>query len=149
MSYLADTNILLRYLEPKTLMCQQAMAALDAIWATGEIVWIVPQNIVEFWGPATRPLASNGFGLTPIEADLEASRIESIFPMAPDSQEIYIEWRRLVSANSVSGAQVHDARLAAATIVHGISHVLTFNVADFARFAEVSAVHPANVVRPA
>jgi hypothetical protein len=29
-------------------------------------------------------------------------------------------------------------------IRHGVTHLLTFNAADFARFAEVTAVAPAN-----
>ncbi len=41
--------------------------------------------------------------------------------------------------------KVHDARLAAAMKVHGIMHVLTLNTDDFARYSEVTAVHPRTV----
>ena len=76
---------------------------------------------------------------------MEAGKIEVIFTVAPDSAQIYPEWRRIVRECGVSGVHVHDARLAAAMVVHGISHVLTFNVGDFARFPGVTAVHPADV----
>jgi predicted nucleic acid-binding protein len=46
----------------------------------------------------------------------------------------------------VSGAQVHDARLAAAMLVHGIDRILTFNGADFTRFQDIVAIHPSGAV---
>jgi predicted nucleic acid-binding protein len=44
----------------------------------------------------------------------------------------------------VSGVQVHDARLVAAMKTHGVTHILTFNVVDFQRYAdeEIIAVDP-------
>ena len=32
-------------------------------------------------------------------------------------------------------------------LVHGITHVLTFNVADFARYSEITVVHPHDVAK--
>ena len=47
----------------------------------------------------------------------------------------------------VSGVQVHDARLVATMIVHGVTHILTFNTSDFVRYAPqgIVAVDPATV----
>jgi predicted nucleic acid-binding protein len=53
-------------------------------------------------------------------------------------------WRTLVAERNVLGKPAHDDRLVAAMIRHGVTHLLTFNAADFARFAEVTAVAPAN-----
>jgi len=39
-----------------------------------------------------------------------------------------------------------DTKFAAAMLVHGISHILTFNVQDFKRFPSITVVHPATVV---
>ena len=36
----------------------------------------------------------------------------------------------------------HDARLVALMKVHGITHVLTLNPIDFARYAEITAITP-------
>jgi hypothetical protein len=33
-------------------------------------------------------------------------------------------------------------RLVAAMLVHGITHILTFNTKDFARYSEIIAVNP-------
>ena len=67
--------------------------------------------------------------------------------MLADSPAVYPEWRRLVVAYGVSGVQVHDARLAAFMRVHTVSQILTFNTADFARYAPegVVAVDPRTV----
>ncbi len=35
----------------------------------------------------------------------------------------------------MGGKQVHDANIAATMLAHGITRLLTFNVADFQRFA--------------
>jgi len=75
----------------------------------------------------TRPADRNGYGLSPLEANQRATRIERVFTLLPDNENIHPEWRRLVVACSVSGTQVHDARLVAAMRVHGVSHLLTLN----------------------
>ncbi len=52
MAHLSDTNILLRWIEPGTAMCEQARAAVRALRLRGEDVVITPQNLVEFWNGA-------------------------------------------------------------------------------------------------
>lgn len=44
------------------------------------------------------------------------------------------------------GVNVHDARLVAAMLVHGLTHILTFNISDFARYSEITAVHPTTII---
>jgi len=53
--------------------------------------------------------------------------------------------RRTRSNGFVSGRQVHDARLAAVMLAHGVSHVLTFNVEDFRRYPGIVTVNPHDV----
>jgi len=45
----------------------------------------------------------------------------------------------------VVGRAVHDAQIVASMVVHAITHILTLNVGDFVRYAEVTAVHPQDV----
>jgi predicted nucleic acid-binding protein len=47
------------------------------------------------------------------------------------------------------GKALHDARLAAVVFVHGIQNILTFNQADFRRYAGLAPVHPKELVAPA
>jgi predicted nucleic acid-binding protein len=60
----------------------------------------------------------------------------------PDSDDIYLEWRRLVVTHGVSGKKAHDARLVAAMTVNGITHILTFNADDFAKYARHQRTTP-------
>jgi predicted nucleic acid-binding protein len=61
------------------------------------------------------------------------------------SERVHFEWRRLVVRYSVAGVQVHDARLVASMLVHGVPNLLTLNGRDFARYATIRAVHPGMV----
>ena len=93
----------------------------------------------------TRPVVRNGLGLSVTDADLVVQAIESGMSLLPDNEAVYREWRRIVVQYGVLGVQVHDARLAAAMYVHGVKHILTLNIVDFARFEGLLAVHPNSV----
>ena len=49
------------------------------------------------------------------------------------------------SKHSVLGKQAHDTRLVALMEAHGLTHLLTFNAGDFARFPGVTCVEPADI----
>jgi predicted nucleic acid-binding protein len=149
MEYLADTNVLLRSTHQTHPMHPTAMAALTTLLRSGDRVCVTPQNIIEFWNVCTRPVDRNGLGLSPGEADREASRLEGLLTLLPDVRAIYPEWRRLVVAHSVPGVRVHDARLVAAMNVYGISNLLTFNGPDFTRYPGIHVVHPNDVAKAA
>ena len=142
--YLVDTNILLRWTvvaDPLYSIVRDCMDRLDA----GDIgVCITPQNIVEFWNVATRPVVNNGLGMSHAETDSAIRRIEGTFVMLPDTPTIYSVWRRLVLECHVSGRQVHDARLASVALAYGIQHLVTLNEVDFRRYPGIRAIHPAD-----
>ena len=147
MIYLVDTNVLLRFshrTDPQHPLTQDAVRHLQK---NRHQLQTTSQNFAEFWNVSTRPLNRNGFGLTPMETDILLRRAERIFPLLPDDPAVYAEWRRLVVNYRVSGVQAHDARLTAAMISHGVTHILTFNTVDFARYAPegIVAVAPATV----
>lgn len=68
-----------------------------------------------------------------------------MFVVLEDTPKIFPEWERLVVVHQVIGKQAHDARLVAAMLVHDVTHLLTFNTADFKRYSEVTVVDPASV----
>jgi predicted nucleic acid-binding protein len=142
-SWLQDSNILLRFVKPDDRDYPLVCSAVEGLWSRGDTLCYTSQNLGEFWNTCTRPLERNGYGLTPAEANQRASLIEAQFSLLPDIPAVHREWRRLLVEYSVSGAQVHDARLAAAMRVHGVGHILTFNTRDFTRYAGITAVHPA------
>jgi predicted nucleic acid-binding protein len=101
--------------------------------------------MAEFWHVSTRPPERHGYGLTPLEADRRARRMERAFTWLPDGEAVYREWRRLVVAHAVSGVQVYDARLVAVMKVHDVTPLLTLNDRDCARDAGITVVHPSQV----
>lgn len=141
-SWLADTNVLLRWLHPHDPEHAVAHSAVQKLESIGAIPCFTPQNLGEFWNVLTRPSNRNGYGLSPAEADVRARVIESRFRLLSDVPRIYEEWRKLLVVQSVSGTQVHDARLVASMHIHGLRKLLTFNVSDFARYRSIEAVSP-------
>ena len=147
MIYLVDTNILLRILQRTDPRHAIVRGATRTLRTNNHELQATSQNFIEFWNASTRPSNSNGFGLTSTETDRLLRIAERLFPLLPDSPAIYPEWRRLVVEYSVSGVQVYDARLAASMLVHHVTHILTFNTSDFARYAPegIVAVDPTTV----
>src|SRR6266702_800904 len=146
MDVLIDTNILVRRINRHDPQYRDARDALKAIEARGDRICVAPQNIIEFWNVATRPADRNGLSLTPEVADRVAGRIEESSHMLTETIDVCREWRKLVVLHSVSGLKVYDARLVAVSIVHGLRTLLTFNVADFRRYAGMEILHPRELV---
>jgi predicted nucleic acid-binding protein len=143
-SFLVDTNVLLRRIEPLHDHHRHAVDATARLIESAEPVHVTPQNIIEFWAVATRPAARNGLGLPPTTAVAEIDRIERVFALLPDHPAIYDHWRRLVATHGVIGNQVYDARLVAAMMAHGVGRILTFNTEDFARYG-IAVIHPSAI----
>jgi predicted nucleic acid-binding protein len=147
--HLLDTNALLRLAKRDDPEHALIKAAIDRLIDEGADLCYTPQNVVEFWNVFTRPRDRNGFGLTVADADRQAALIENLFTFLPDSDRIHPEWRKLVVHHGVSGVQVHDARLVAVMRVHGITHLLTLNQADFVRYQDITVVHPRDLISSA
>lgn len=141
-SCLVDTNVLLRATRRADPQHKIVDSALAALAEQRTVLYYTHQNIAELWNTMTRPVERNGLGLSPEEAEREVSAVEAGMSLLVDSEAAYREWRRIVVKHRISGVRVHDARLAAAMHVHGVEHILTFNVADFSRFEKISALHP-------
>lgn len=146
MATLIDTNILLRSAQPSHSMHARAVRALEVLIQREEQLVIALQNVAEFWNVATRPVVSNGLGFTIEEARDELAKLERFFQILSESTASYEAWKALLIAHRVMGVQVHDTRLVSVMKANGVVRIVTFNVADFARFSEVEAVHPDDVV---
>jgi len=146
LSYLIDTNILLRTAEPNHEMYSDAVSAVSGLIAAGENVVTVPQCLIEFWVVATRPTTSNGLEFSIAEADAEVERIGSLLTILPERPDIFDEWRLLVAKYSVRGRNAHDARIAAAMVAHGVENIVTFNHSDFRRYTEFNTLTPSDVI---
>jgi len=145
-AYLIDTNVLLRSADHAHPMYNDATNAVSLLRNQGETLCIVPQNLIEFWNVYTRPVNRNGLGHTAEEAGEEIRRLKAFFTFVADPASIYDDWERLVVQYQVKGVNVHDARLTAAMLVHGLTHIFTFNIEDFNRYArEITPVNPTSI----
>jgi predicted nucleic acid-binding protein len=146
MLVLVDTNILVRAVQRNHPLMRTARQALPSLVQNGEDLCVTHQNIAEFWNVCTRPADANGLGNSIGTTDRLTSRIEMFFTVLPDSPEAFRQWRRLIVAHEVKGAKVHDARLAAIMLAHGITRILTFNAGDFRRYINITVLDPSSFV---
>jgi predicted nucleic acid-binding protein len=148
-AFLVDTSILVRLANRADAAYPVADRAVVELHRRGEVLHLTPQNLIEFRNVATRPAALNGLGLTAAAAESKAADFEALFPLLPETPDIYPAWKALVTAAGVLGKRVHDARLVAVCHVHRVSHLLTFNTLDFVPLAGfgpgIIVTHPASV----
>ena len=143
---LVDTNLLVRTLQPHHPLYRIADGAIAALRLQNRRLYLVPQNLIEFWTVATRPVDVNGLGLSPTAARTEIERLERFFTVLRETPALYPAWKRLVFEYQISGKPTYDARLVAAMQVHSIGSILTFNIDDFKRYAGIEVVDPATVL---
>ena len=143
---LVDTSILVRTLQPHHPSYAVADGAIQRLPEQGRKLHIFPQNLIELWTVATRPLTQNGLGMSTGVAATELQRIKSIFRLLPDTPAIYPAWEALVIRYQVSGKPTHDARLIAGMQIHNLQAVLTFDRTGFSRYPGIEVIDPAEVV---
>lgn len=140
---IVDSNVLLRLASPADVHHPVAVKAVNDLLSGSTTLYATPQTFYEFWAVVTRPVtARSGLGWSPTQAAAEVAQFEKVFPLLEDTADVYQQWCRLVSRYSVSGMNSHDARYVAVFSVYRNSHslggILTFNVADFARYTTPS-----------
>jgi predicted nucleic acid-binding protein len=142
MRVLVDTNVLLRTVQPQS---PHHLIAKDALWRlddSGVELVVAPQVLYEYWVAGTRPLTANGLGMTAQLAEQSIERILDDFHLLRDERGIFSRWRQLVVEYQILGKPAHDARLVAAMLRHGLTHILTFNQEDFERFSGIEVISP-------
>lgn len=145
MEFAVDSNLLVYASNPTAPFHEITVAAISKLLGRGESLYIFPQNLVEFWVASTRPISANGLGLSIAQAEVELIKIKGSFELLTERAAIYAEWEKLVVKHHVLGKNVHDARIVAQMVVHGIDNILTFNTKDFKRFTNITALDPSGV----
>ena len=146
---LVDTNLLGRMTDSTDPQCAASRRAVQVLFAQGERLVIVPQNLYEFWAVATRrsgppPGGQNGLGMTCGQTSQWLNYFQRRFAILTDRADLLPTWHNLVKTLATKGLKSHDARLVAAMQTHGIMRILTFNANDFKVFS-VSIIDPASV----
>ena len=77
---LVDSNVLLRSVQPAHPQYHLASAAIGSLLRRNVGLCVARQNLVEFWGVATRPLANNGLAMSPAIVAGELRKLRKSFP---------------------------------------------------------------------
>jgi predicted nucleic acid-binding protein len=142
MSWLLDTNVLLRLADSQSPDHAVAEAAIEGLLAGEESVFIGVQVLVEFWAVATRPEPANRLGWSTATTAEAIRALRDQFPLLNETPDVLDRWFELVDHFQVAGKHTHDARLAALLLVHGVRRLRTFNTTDFPPAWGVEATHP-------
>lgn len=145
MRILLDSNIIQRNAVVSDPQHPEVNAALVRLIEQGWELCIGFQNIAEFYVVATRPVDVNGLGLTPERAIQEIEVMLATYTLLPDHLNTQAYWLDLCRHHRVQGRTAHDTRLVALMLAHSVTHLLTLNTADFARYTEITCLSPADV----
>jgi predicted nucleic acid-binding protein len=108
----------------------------------GVDLWISRQVLREYLAAVTRPQAiAPALPIAAAVADVR--RFTRTFRVAEDGPAVMDRLLDLLEQFPTAGRQVHDATVAATMLAHGIRRLLTFNEADFRRFAGLIDIEPA------
>ena len=136
-----DTNVLVYVTRPSATQHAAALAALTRLEDEGSALWISPQVLREYLAAVTRPQATAP-GLAMATAIADVRNFRAAFDVAEERPSVLDRLLDLLAAHRVSGRQVHDANVVATMREHGIRRLLTFNAADFRRFARIIRIEP-------
>jgi predicted nucleic acid-binding protein len=143
---LVDTNVLACLLSPHP-QRKTIREVLKVLATRGAELHVNPQNLIELWVLATRPVDQNGLGLSASEAAAEIGAVKAMFVLLVETPAVYPAWENIVVEHGVTGKSVHDARLVAAMRVHGVPEILTFD-GGFARYTGIQVLAPSDVTNP-
>lgn len=147
MRFLIDTNVLLRWADNKALEHIQCIEAVEYLAEASYILYVCAQVMIESYVVASRSIENNGLGLTVAETRQFLNDIVESFPCLPEPSDIGRQWYSLMMKYTVIGKQAHDARIVALMLTHNITHILTLNPADFARYSDITTVTPQDILR--
>lgn len=137
-----DTNILV-YAHRKDSEWYEIAAARIAALAEQRTNWAIPWPCIhEFLSIATHPKIYDPPGTAESAMDQVEAWMES--PSLVLLSESGGYWRRLqglVTAGRVAGPRVHDARIAAICLEHGVATLWSAD-RDFKRFPDLTTVNP-------
>ena len=144
--YLLDTNIVLRLANADDVQHKLVSEAVSRILAQEQECYLISQVLIEFWVVSTRPVDVNGLGWTTSHTEDAIAQLLNRFPLLDDQSEIFAIWQQLVTTQNIVGKRAHDARIAAAMLTHGVTHLLTFNTKDFIQVPDITVVAPQSII---
>ena len=138
-----DTNILVYGHRREAAEHRQAAEVLRAL-AMGTAPWAIPWPCVyEFWSVVTNPRIWKAKASTPEQAwaQLRAWLDAPGLSLIGETEDFARILAKFVRRPRVRGPVVHDARVAAICVAHGVARLVTRD-RDFSLFPELSVENP-------
>jgi len=136
-----DTNVLIFATNSLSPWQRAAEGALMGARQQGVELVLSPQILREYLVAATREnVAGAGLPLADILSNVQGFQRD--FRVVDDTEAVSSALQALLHKFSFAGRQVHDGNIVATMQVYRIDHLLTHNVADFARFSSLITVLP-------
>jgi uncharacterized protein len=137
-----DTNVLVYAHRSDSRWHEPATRTLESL-AIGRDAWAIPwPSIHEFYAIATHPRIYNPPS-TPAQvmAQLRAWRESPSLTLLAEDDSYWPVLEALVERSRITGAAIHDARIAALCLRHGVQQLLSAD-RDFSRFPELATLNP-------
>jgi predicted nucleic acid-binding protein len=131
-----DTNVLVYATRPSAAQHVSAQAALSRLEGEGSSLWVSAQVLREYLAAVTRP-QTTAPALPMATAITDVRNFRAAFDVAEEHPSVLDRLIDLLAVHRGSGRQVHDANIVATMLENGIRRLLTFNAADFRRFARI------------
>ena len=144
-SSILDTNVLVSATASQRELHAAAQDVMQ--WPTlGRQTYVSGQILREYLVVATRPLESNGLGLTCTEAVANVSVFRSLMHCLEENDQVQRRLAELVQTHECRGVLIHDANVVATALMHDVPAIVTENRGDFLRFADLVEVVPLSSV---
>ncbi|MCY3801843.1 MAG: PIN domain-containing protein [Chloroflexi bacterium] len=129
-----DTNVLVYSRIPNAPDHDVARTRLEHALQSDEPLRISRQVVREYLSVMTRP-QTWPVAITREEALDDVNRLIGGFEILEDGSRVTESLIALCREVPVAGRQIHDANIVATMLAHGERRLLTFNAADFRRYA--------------
>ena len=132
-----DTNVLLTATDESRHLHTEAKQFLVSSANQGLRLAISGQVVREYLVVATRPIESNGLGMSVSDAEANLNEFLRYLNLYDETVDVSARLRQLAITYNLRGKRIHDANIVATMEVHEISTLLTQNGADFAAFEDI------------
>ncbi len=145
-TYFLDTNIVLRFCNTLDERHPLVKSAVARLLREGHDCVFTAQILAEFWVVSTRPPEANGLGFSTSQVREFINPLFSTFRLLEETSQTFQIWLELVTDQDIKGKRAHDARIAAAMLTHGVTHLLTFNTQDFTQVPGITVATPQSII---
>jgi len=137
-----ETNILVHAHRPEMPGYAKATAAIHDLVASGRRMGLVAHCLVEFTGVVTNArIWKQPSSAAQVRAQVTAWTAPPKVHVLTEEADFVQEFIDLVESSGVQGGGVHDARIAACCLAHGVRTLWTAD-RDFGRFPALRTANP-------